>query len=154
MIFIEWEIPFILVAFVESIIMTYQYVERVPPAFWDEHKSSNYFNFCDRKFSPGNLANLGGGVAQEAEDHWRCTFLSSKSSTLLFKLLCHFLSGKMTLRWKIRWVCPWGLKWLLIDQGSHDIAQDDFGHFRGDWVKICKYGRSAYMGWKWKEINL
>ena len=49
--------------------MTYQYVESVPLAFLDEHKSSNYFNFCDRKFSPGNLANLGGGVAQEADDH-------------------------------------------------------------------------------------
>ena len=77
--------------------MTHQYVESVPLAFLDEHKSSNYFNFCDRKFSPGNLANLGGGVAQEAEDHWRSTSLSSKSSTLLFKLLCQFLSGKMTL---------------------------------------------------------
>ena len=39
---------------------------------------------------------------------------TTSTTLLLFKWLCHFLSGKMTLRWKIRWVCPWGLKGLLV----------------------------------------
>ena len=97
-------------------------------------QSLNHFDFCDRKFSPGNLANLGGGVAQEAEDHWRSTFLSSKSSTLLFRVAkVGSLSARAKMAIKI-FVHIWG--------GSErkSMYNVEKWRLRGKWVQyeiIC-----------------